>query len=171
LLPTSTRLVEPFSSMMVPITGVEFDCACAGATKNKRQNAAREIPLIIVLFPFGRWLPNTMRLLSRPSIMSEGLTIRTSVGRQRDGGALVGVSARVGPDQLAALLAPDTAALGEDPGRANFRIIALAGSCRQDRPRWRCCRPQTARRRCLVGRFRPRRCRPACCPAASRHRR
>jgi hypothetical protein len=48
--------------MMVPITGVEFDCACAGATKNKRQNAAREIPLIIVLFPFGRWLPTSLWL-------------------------------------------------------------------------------------------------------------
>ena len=35
--------------------------ACADSTKNKRQKAAREIPLIIVRFPFGRWLRRRCR--------------------------------------------------------------------------------------------------------------
>ena len=77
----------------------------------------------------------------------------------------VGVSNRAGADQLAALLGPDTVAAGEDPRRPGAR------SCRQARPRSRCCRRRTARRRSLARRVQPRRCRPACCPAGSKPRR
>jgi hypothetical protein len=46
--------------------------------------------------------------------------------------------------------------------------------CQQARPRGRCCRRRTARRigpgRRFGGHFQLRRCRPACCPAGSRHR-
>jgi hypothetical protein len=57
---------------MVPITGVEFDCACAGATKNKRQNAAREIPLIIVLFTFWALASNQLLALLGPDTAAAG---------------------------------------------------------------------------------------------------
>src|SRR6516225_2072976 len=50
----------PFAGPQDPLTAFRGS-ACADSTKNKRQKAAREIPLIIVRFPFGRWLPNTMR--------------------------------------------------------------------------------------------------------------
>ena len=88
-----------------------------------------------------------------------------AVGGQRDGVALVGVSNRAGADQLAALLGPDTAAAGVDPRRPGARVVvrpahdggvAVGGQ-----------RDGVA----LLRRFQPRRCRPACCPAGSRHRR
>src|SRR5262249_49326094 len=47
-----------------------------------------------------------------------------AVARQRDRGALVGGPYRVGGNQLAALLAPGTAAAGEDPRRPGARTVA-----------------------------------------------
>jgi hypothetical protein len=46
-----------------------------------------------------------------------------AVAGQRDGDALARVSNRAGADQLAALLAPDSAAAGVDPRRTGTRVV------------------------------------------------
>ena len=79
--------------------------------------------------------------------------------------AVASSSNRAGADQLAALLGPNPVAAGEDPGSPIAPVVTMT------RPRWRCCRRRTARRRILERIPQPRRCRPASAPAGSRHRR
>src|SRR5208282_3861312 len=48
-----------------------------------------------------------------------------AIDGQRHGVALVGASNTAGADQLGSLLGPDTAAVGEDPRRADIRAVAI----------------------------------------------